>query len=72
MQGVEIDAANKSTISQGNYKIYGECGGNHKFSCQKFRCFKFGEKGHVHRDCKKEQICFHSRQSGHVKSSGHA
>ena len=46
----------------------GKCGGTHGFACHKFKCYKCGERGHVQRDCKKDQICFHCHQPGHFRS----
>lgn len=42
--------------------------GNHGFACHKFNCFKCRQKGHVHRDCKKDQICFYYHHPGHFRS----
>lgn len=43
-----IDAADQGIGSQGNYEICRKCGGAHGFACHRFRCFKCGERGHLH------------------------
>ena len=50
----ETEVADLGTKEQENHEVCGRCGGTHVFACQSFKCFKCGEKGHVHRDCKKD------------------
>lgn len=42
-------------------------GETHRFSCHKFKYFKYGERGHVNRDCKKAHMCFYCHQLVHFK-----
>ena len=63
-----FDSVDLSVGSHGDLEVCVKCGGTHGFDSHKFRCFKCGERGHVHRDCKKDQICFHCHQPGHFKS----
>lgn len=57
--GGEFDTTTLGTTSQEDTYICGKGGGTDGFACHKFRCFRFGERGHVHCDCMKDHICFY-------------
>lgn len=63
----EFDVANIGTGSRGDFEICSKCGGSHRFTCHKFKCYKYGKKGHIVPDCKKGRTCFHYHQPGHLK-----
>ena len=63
----EFEAANMGNGNQGSYDIFGKYRGTHGFSCHKFKCYKCRERGHVCRNFKKDLMCFHYNQSGHLK-----
>lgn len=65
--GEDFKVTNLGSGSQGDFYICGRCGGTHGFAWHKFKCNKYGDKGHAIRDCKKDRICFHCHQSGHLK-----
>lgn len=63
----EFEVANLGAISQVDFDTCGMCGGTYRFACHKFKCYKCGEKGHVVRNCKKDQTHFHYHRLGHLK-----
>lgn len=50
--GEKFNAANLGTRSRWDFNTYKNFGGTHDFSCYKFKCYKYGEKVYVNRDCK--------------------
>lgn len=67
MMSGEFDVARLGIGSRGDFNIFNKYGGTHGFACHKFKCCKYGEKGHVVRDYKKERMCFHYHQPVHLK-----
>lgn len=41
--GEELEVDNLGIEIQGDFDICGKCGGNHKFTCHKFKCYDGGE-----------------------------
>ena len=68
VENLETDIADLGTGSQENHEVCGKFGGTQSFACHKFKCYKYGERGHVYWDCKKDQTCFHYHQPGHFRS----
>lgn len=62
--------ANKTSVNCPNeHPIYANYGGTYKFTYQRFKCFKYGYKKNVRRDCINEDVCFYYFQPGHKKSN---
>lgn len=63
----EFKTTNMGTGGHGDFDICGKCGGTHWFAFHMFKCYEFGQKGHVVHDCKKDRTYFQCHQPGHLK-----